>query len=190
METIEKLELEYDKVLNDYNNFIVDKFNVDDFLPYRVKGAVPGEYTDTDMAAGDTIFGEHETLIAQVPKLLENIQQAMDKNLLHPVRLSARFHCFFEYLHPFRDGNGRIGRLFANYILAQKNHPIIIVEREQKQEYIDCLKSFKNKDANTTDYIEMFFLKTAIGRMNNEIKEKKNLSRNFMRGYDVYDSKD
>jgi hypothetical protein len=71
------------------------------------------------------------------------------------------------------------------YILAQKNHPIIIVEREQKQEYIDCLKSLKNKDTNTTDYIEIFFLKTAISRMNNEIKEKKNLSRNFVRGYDV-----
>lgn len=40
-------------------------------LSYRAPGAVAGEYTTEDMAAGDTIFGDHETLIARVPKLME-----------------------------------------------------------------------------------------------------------------------
>ncbi|MDR1699240.1 MAG: Fic family protein, partial [Prevotellaceae bacterium] len=62
-------------------------------LSYRVKGAVAGEYTDTDMAAGDTVFGEHQRLIPQVPKLLAQTQKLLEENTLNPVVLSARFHC-------------------------------------------------------------------------------------------------
>ena len=38
-------------------------------LSYRVPDATPGEYTTTDMAAGDTVFGDHEELIERVPHL-------------------------------------------------------------------------------------------------------------------------
>lgn len=150
-------------------------------LRYRIKGAVPGEYTNTDMAAGDTIFGDHRVLVAQVPKLLAKTQQAIDEKALHPVLLSARFHCFFEYLHPFRDGNGRIGRLFSNYILTKMNHPIIIIEREKKSEYLTALKAYKSE--NSIEFIEDFFLKSAISRMEREITDKKNLTRNFLDGF-------
>ena len=150
-------------------------------LPYRVTNAVPGEYTDTDMAAGDTIFGDHRELILQVPKLLESTQRMLEKDDIHPMTLAARFHCFFEFLHPFRDGNGRIGRLFANFILVKKNQPIIIIERERKEEYIAALKFYKKE--NSTELIETFFLETAIRRMENEIAEKKNLTRNFIEGF-------
>ena len=151
-------------------------------LPYRVKGAVPGEYTDTDMAAGDTIFGDHTKLIPQVPKLLENTQSEIDKGNIHPVILAARFHCFFEFLHPFRDGNGRIGRLFSNFIMLKCNHPMIIISKEDKEQYISSL-NFYGKE-HTDEFIIDFFFKTAIKRMNDEIQEKKNLTQNFVQGMD------
>jgi Fic family protein len=97
------------------------------------------------------------------------------------VVLSARFHCFFNYLHPFRDGNGRIGRLFANFILAKQGHPIIIVEREKRNEYIATLKAYKKE--NSTEFIEDFFFQTAISRMEREINEKKNLTKNFLKEF-------
>jgi len=150
-------------------------------LNYRVKDAVAGEYTTTDMAAGDTIFGDHKTLIEQVPKLLAQTQKMVEENSLHPVVLSAQFHCFFEYLHPFRDGNGRIGRLFANFILAKLNQPIIIIEKEKKVEYLQTLKFYKKE--NSTELIEEFFLQTAINRMERELEEKKNLTKNFLEGF-------
>ena len=150
-------------------------------LNYRIKDAVAGEYTNTDMAAGDTVFGDHKMLIEQVPKLLSQTQKMLEQNTLHPVVLSARFHCFFEYLHPFRDGNGRIGRLFANFILAKLNHPIIIIEREKKSEYLQALKAYKKE--NSTQFIEDFFLNTAISRMEKEMEEKKNLTKNFLDGF-------
>ena len=151
-------------------------------LPYRVKDAIPGEYTDTDMAAGDTIFGDHTKLIPQVPKLLESTQSEIDKGNIHPVILSARFHCFFEFLHPFRDGNGRIGRLFSNFILLKYNHPMIIVSKEDKEHYISSLNFYRKERSD--EYIIDFFFKTAINRMKSEIQEKKNLTQNFIQGMD------
>ncbi|MDR0810953.1 MAG: Fic family protein [Paludibacter sp.] len=140
-------------------------------------GHTAGEYTTTDMAAGDTVFGDHEKNIAALPKLLESTQAAIEKRELHPVLLSARFHYYFIYLHPFRDGNGRLGRLLSNFILAQAGHPLIIIPSEKKQEYIDCLKVTKKHNANYV--IENFFLNTARERMKREIAAKNNGIENF-----------
>lgn len=142
---------------------------------YRTHGeGVPGEYTTTDMAAGDTIFGDHEVLVARVPSLLEATQAAIEKGSTHPVCLAARFHCFFEYLHPFRDGNGRVGRLMANLILLTMGHPMVIVPLERKAAYIAALKYYKKE--GTTEFIEQFFLETAIARMESELSEKRSLT--------------
>jgi len=143
-------------------------------ISYRHPGAEPGEYTTKDMAAGDTVFGEHEVLIKKVPQLLESTQKQIDSKNIHPVVIAARFHGFFEYLHPFRDGNGRIGRLFSNFILQKTGHPIIIIPQQDKQAYIDALRAIRTE--GTDEYLVSYFLKTAINRMNDEISQKKNQS--------------
>ena len=150
-------------------------------LGYRTHGeGTPGEYTTVDMAAGSTIFGDHEVLIAQVPKLLTATQQQIEEGKIHPLRLAAMFHCFFEYLHPFRDGNGRTGRLMANLILLTMGHPMVIIENENKQAYLGALRFYKQE--RSTDAIEAFFIKTAIQRMEKELKEKELLTPNDLQG--------
>ena len=143
-------------------------------LPYHYPDAKPGEYTETDMCAGDTIFGEHEQLISRVPKLLSSTQQALENGKIHPMILSARFHGFYEYLHPFRDGNGRIGRLFSNFILHKTGHPIVIITNEKKDEYINALRYIRTEQ--TDEHLISFFFQTAIKRMQREINEKKQQS--------------
>ena len=143
-------------------------------LSYRYPDAKPGEYTDTDMCAGDTIFGEHEQLIARVPQLLTSTQRALDEGKIHPMILAARFHGFYEYLHPFRDGNGRIGRLFSNFILHKAGHPIVIITQESKSEYINALRQIRTE--RTDEYLVSFFFQSAINRMQREIDEKKKQS--------------
>lgn len=149
-------------------------------LPYRCKDAVPGEYTDTDMAAGDTLFGDHKTNIALVPRLLHMTQDAIEKHAIHPIEISASFHKYFIYLHPFRDGNGRIGRLFSNFILSKFGHPPIIIENKYKTNYIQALKISHREKENSA--IVSFFFTTAISRMRNEIEQKRNLTANFRMG--------
>lgn len=130
-------------------------------LAYKVPGAVPGEYTD--MCAGETIFGDHEIFISRVPKLLESTQRAIDEKAQHPMIIAARFHGFYEYLHPFRDGNGRIGRLFCNYILQKMGHPMIVIDSKDRLEYLDSLNAIRKE--NTDEYLIRFFFKTATNKM-------------------------
>lgn len=141
----------------------------------------PGEYTTVDMCAGDTIFGEHEKLIKQVPRLLESTQNAIDSGEVHPMVIAAKFHGFYEYLHPFRDGNGRLGRLMSNFILLKMGQPLLIIPSSNREEYIAALKYIKKE--RTDEFLVDFFFKTSIRRLQYEISEKKNLTDNFIDGF-------
>ena len=171
-------------------------------LSYRAPDAIPGEYTTTDMAAGDTVFGDHEELVARVPKLLESTERAIQSalqaqdastaqsadastinssdapNVPHPMVLAARFHGFYEYLHPFRDGNGRTGRLVSNYILLRLGHPLLIIPSEARQEYISVLRLIRTEA--TDEHLIRFFFKIATQRMEEELKQKKENTKRFM----------
>ena len=142
--------------------------------------SAPGEYTTVDMCAGDTIFGDHEQLIRQVPRLLQSTQHVMDSGEIHPMVIAARFHGFYEYLHPFRDGNGRLGRLMSNFILLKKEQPLLIIPRSQREEYITALRYIKKE--RTDEFLTDFFFQVSIQRMEQEIREKKNLTENFIKG--------
>ena len=146
-------------------------------LSYRAQGAVAGEYTTEDMAAGDTVFGDHETLIAQVPHLMESTQKALDAGL-HPMVVAAKWHGYYEYLHPFRDGNGRTGRLLSNFILLRAEHPLFIIRLEDRSAYISALKQIRSE--GTDEHLVAFFFKTAITRMKEEMAQKRKLSKPFL----------
>lgn len=147
-------------------------------ISYRSPEAIPDEYTTTDMAAGDTVFGDHEQLIAKVPKLLESTEKAIASAAVHPMILAARFHGFYEYLHPFRDGNGRTGRLVSNYILLRSGHPLLIIPSEARQEYISALRMIRTEA--TDEHLVHFFFKMAMRRMENELKQKAANTKRFM----------
>lgn len=144
-------------------------------LTYKVPNATPGEFTTVDMAAGDTVFGEHEKLIAQVPRLMESTAKAIHSGKVHPMVLAARFHGFYEYLHPFRDGNGRTGRLLSNFILLHFGLPELIIRKEDREEYIGALKQIRKE--NTDEYLIRFFLKAATWQMKREIEQKHKANR-------------
>lgn len=147
-------------------------------LPYKAPDATPGEFTTVDMAAGDTVFGDHEKLIAQVPKLMSSTAKAVEERKVHPMILAARFHGFYEYLHPFRDGNGRTGRLMSNFILLHFQLPELIIHKEDRQEYIGALRQIRQE--NTDEFLISFFFDKAISQMNDDIEQKKKASRTMM----------
>ena len=89
--------------------------------------------------------------------------------------VAARFHGFFEYLHPFRDGNGRTGRLMSNFILMRAGHPIVIIRKSDRQDYIMSLKQIREE--GTDEYLIAFFFRVAINRMNDELLQKERNSR-------------
>ncbi|MAE13042.1 hypothetical protein CMO92_00615 [Candidatus Woesearchaeota archaeon] len=58
---------------------------------------------------------------------------------MNPVELAARVHYRFEKIHPFGDGNGRVGRLLMNFILWCTGYPILIIEYKKRSSYYRAL---------------------------------------------------
>lgn len=56
-----------------------------------------------------------------------------------PERL-AELHCTFERIHPFLDGNGRVGRLLMNLLLIRLGYPPAIIYKQDRSRYLDALR--------------------------------------------------
>jgi len=67
-----------------------------------------------------------------------------NKSRFRPLVLAAIIHNQFEYIHPFQDGNGRVGRLLLNFILLEHNYPPISISLEDRQEYYQTLQQYSN----------------------------------------------
>ena len=59
----------------------------------------------------------------------------------------AEFHSNFELIHPFGDGNGRIGRLLMVQQCLELKYPPIIIENKNKSEYYDVLEYSQRKSS-------------------------------------------
>lgn len=60
----------------------------------------------------------------------------------HPLQRASIFHGKFERIHPFEDGNGRVGRLLINIMLLNQDYPPLIIRKTQRISYFSCLEAF------------------------------------------------
>jgi len=81
-----------------------------------------------------------------VPKLLNEFFLWCRKNrkAMHPTEFAARAHYKFEKIHPFGDGNGRIGRLITANILKNRGYPLLIIEYKKRKSYYHALRRTEN----------------------------------------------
>lgn len=99
-----------------------------------------------------------------VPGLMKDLLGWLKRTDAHPLIAGCVFHYELEFIHPFADGNGRIGRLWQTLILSQWNPlfaflPVETVIRDQQAEYYKVLATC-DKAGNSTAFIE--FLLSAL----------------------------
>ncbi len=70
----------------------------------------------------------------------------------------------FIHIHPFGDGNGRVGRLLLNWALLSSRYPPIIIEYEEKRDYIDAMDYYG--ETGDTEKFEKFILNKIINAYN------------------------
>lgn len=63
---------------------------------------------------------------------------------MHPIELAAAFHHRFTAIHPFDDGNGRLGRILMNLILMQRGYPPAVIQVSNRDEYLLALQAADN----------------------------------------------
>ncbi len=73
-------------------------------------------------------------------ELMDWYKLAKENKLVHPIVLASLFHHEFTNIHPFDDGNGRMGRLLLNLMLLQKGYPPIVVKQNDKLNYYQVLR--------------------------------------------------
>jgi Fic family protein len=76
-----------------------------------------------------------------------------NREMLHPLVLAVYFHVGFETIHPFVDGNGRVGRLLMNFILHKFEYPMVNIPNVSKNRYYDVL-SRAQVDGELRPFIE------------------------------------
>ena len=92
-----------------------------------------------------------------VENLMKNLVKFINKNKrMNPVELAGRVHYRFEKIHPFGDGNGRIGRLLMNLILWHKGYPMLIIEYKKRKSYYKALQ--KDEDHFVSYFIRRYLV--------------------------------
>lgn len=100
----------------------------------------------------------------QVPGLMKDLLAWLERTDAHPLVAGCVFHYELEFIHPFTDGNGRMGRLWQTLILSRWNPlfaylPVETVIRERQSGYYQSLGAC-DKAGNSTAFIE--FLLAAL----------------------------
>ena len=147
----------------------LDPYSMDDLLnahSVMVKGLVreAGEFRSRLVGVVDSKgnvlhFG---TLPQYIPKLVQELMDWVEESEIHMLIKSCVFHYEFELIHPFADGNGRIGRLWNTLMLSKWNSifawlPVESIIHDNQQAYYDAI-NISNRKGKSTDFIEFMLL--------------------------------
>ncbi len=103
----------------------------------ETKADIAGKYRDYLVRVGSYLAPDWQ----EIEKMMKMLIDFINKNKkMNAVELSARAHYKFEKIHPFGDGNGRIGRLLMNHILWHGGYPMLIIEYKKRRSYYKALQ--------------------------------------------------
>jgi len=108
---------------------------------------------------------------SRVAKLMADLMEWVQKSEHHPLITGSIFHYEFEFIHPFSDGNGRLGRLWQTLILKNWNSvfsyiPVESMVYQHQQDYYQAINSSTEKsDAEPFVYFMLKMIRDAINEV-------------------------
>jgi hypothetical protein len=121
-------------------------------LPHRPE-VTPGRYRRArpGLTGNVTVGGDIKMPWRDVPKAMTWLsgKAAVVPLLLLPAEALWAYHYEFEVIHPFFDGNGRVGRLWVNALAEEAGHPWMIVLESQRQDYYEAIRRWESNPDRT-----------------------------------------
>ena len=112
----------------------------------NIRDDVAGRFrTDNEyVRVGSHIAPNPKEVVDRLEKMLSEYNAASHENIIKRI---ARLHLTFEYIHPFIDGNGRIGRVLNNYLLIREGFVPINIKFIDRKKYYEAFKEFDDQGA-------------------------------------------
>lgn len=111
---------------------------------YHNNGERAGEFKKKEYAVGRYDVGAPSS---EVERLIQEVCDMCTDAAKNPLKYATAFHCYFQHIHPFADGNGRVGRWLTNYLLVLNGHPPVVFPSNDKTRYYLYLEEF-DRDEN------------------------------------------
>ena len=129
----------------------------------------PKGFRKTEIVVGNEETAKPEHIKEELKKMIEWYKKNK-KN--YALKLAFDFHSKYETIHPFRDANGRTGRLIMNKILMQNHYPLMVVFKDNKQAYFNAIKKAR-ENKNKKYYQFMLEQQLKSYQLTKKIAEKK-----------------
>lgn len=112
-----------------------------------------GRYRDIDVFISGSKYPvtESKRVQEEMDRLFQWI--ATERDQLHSVIFAAQLHKRFVFIHPFKDGNGRIARLIMNTALIQDGYLLAVIPPVLRHEYIELLEKAHRDDKPFEQFI-------------------------------------
>jgi len=143
--------------------FILNQKNLKSLHANLVEGLdIPNGFKNQDIVVNNKETVSPKEVRQELTKLFSWYRSSSTQ--LHPFERAIIFHNTFEHIHPFTDGNGRVGRLLLNWMLLEKGYGFILFKNNNKTAYISALdKADEGRYRN--------LLKLSTNTYHNTIKE-------------------
>jgi len=180
------------KDIQEVKNAIAAYDELENFKPYSIPSLLaahkilmaglvdrPGEFRNSSVGVVKGSDVVHLAPPADIVKaLLNDLLQYVKSDPDILLIKSCVFHYEFEFIHPFTDGNGRMGRLWQTVILRQYNPvfeflPVETLIKKRQQEYYDMFEE-SNKSGNSTAFVE--FMLSVINDSLEELLQSQNVT--------------